>query len=128
MASGPEAGGSTVDPLTLGTAAIALTVAAGSAIAPKRFLRAFGFREQDTTGAAVLGWRLFAIRTATLGVLSAGGNTTARDLFLPVQIMDQAAWWWGYRRGELPFRTAAMAAAASGAIIGIDLVRRSAAN
>ncbi len=110
---------------TLGMSAIAVGVAVASTATPRLFLRTFGLDPAtEATGAALLGWRLFAVRTATLGVLAARGNPTARDAFLPVQLMDQATWWWGYRRGELPLRTAAMAAAASGAIIALDLRRR----
>ncbi len=113
------------DAYTRGMAAIGGAVAIASATAPRRFLGLFGVGA-DATGAAVLGWRLFAVRTAAISALAARGDATARDLFLPVQVLDQAAWWWGYRRGELPLRTALMAASASGAIIALDLARRSA--
>lgn len=105
-------------------AAIGGTVALASTIAPKSFLALFGLPAAEATGAAVLGWRLMAVRTASISLLAANGNTVARDLFLPVQIMDQATWWWGYRRGELPLRTAALAATASAAIIALDVSRR----
>lgn len=105
-------------------AAIALAVAASATLAPRPFLRLFGLGPEEATGAALLGWRLFAVRTAGIGVLAARGNPTARDAFLPVQVLDQACWWWGHRRGELPLRTALLAATASGAIIGLDLYRR----
>ncbi len=111
------------DLYTKGMAAIGGAVAVGSATAPARFLALFGIADH-ATGGAVLGWRLFAVRTAVIAGLAARGDATARDVFLPVQLMDQAAWWWGYRRGELPLRTAAMAAAASGAIIALDVRRR----
>lgn len=105
-------------------AAVGGIVAVSSTVAPKRFLRLFGLAEDQATGAAILGWRLMAVRTASISVLAAGGNTAARDLFLPVQIMDQASWWWGYRRGQLPLRTAVLAASASGVIVALDLGRR----
>lgn len=114
------------DRYTRGMATIGGTVAVATAIAPRRFLALFGLGHQ-ATGAALLGWRLFAVRTAAISALAARGNAVARDLFLPVQVLDQATWWWGYRRGELPLRTAAMAAAASGAIIALDLRRRATA-
>ncbi len=104
-------------------AAIGLSVSIASAIAPGLFFRTFGISEPPS-GAAKLGWRLFAVRTATLSVLAASGNPTARDAFLPVQVLDQATWWWGWSRGEIPLRTAALAATASGAIIALDLNRR----
>jgi len=34
--------------------------------------------------------------------VAAGGNGTARDTFLPAQVLDQATWWWGYSRREIP--------------------------
>lgn len=109
-----------------GMALIGGSVAAATMIAPTRFLQIFGLDEDEATGAALLGWRLMAIRTASISILAARGNHTAQDLFLPIQVMDQAAWWWGYRRGQLPLRTAALAACASGAIIALDLNRRAA--
>lgn len=114
------------DPGTRVMAAIGGTVAIASTLAPKLFLRLFGLGDEEATGAALLGWRLMAVRTASISVLAARGDSTGRDLFLPVQLMDQAAWWWGYRQHQLPLRTAIMAATASGAIITLDLRRRAA--
>jgi hypothetical protein len=105
-------------------AAIGGAVSAASALAPAHFLRLFGVAHEDN-GAGRLAWRLFAVRTAGISLLAARGDRSAQSMFLPVQIMDQVAWWWGYRRGELPLRTAALAGAASGAIIVLDLRRRS---
>ena len=116
----------TADPYTRGMAALGSTVALGSMFAPARLLRLFGLPKRDASGAALLGWRLMGIRTATVSVLAARGDKTAQAVFLPVQVMDQAAWWWGYRRGQLPLRTAALAATASGVLIGLDLKRRTA--
>lgn len=112
------------DPKTKAMAAIGGTVSVASTVAPRQFLRLFGLPASEATGASTLGWRLMAVRTASISLLAARGNPTARDLFLPVQVMDQAAWWWGYRNGELPLRTAALAATASAAIIALDLSRR----
>ena len=77
-------------------ACIGGAVALGSSVAPVRFLGLFGLPADQATGAAVLGWRLMAARTATLSALAARGNTTARDGFLPMQVLDQVAWWVGY--------------------------------
>lgn len=106
-------------------AAIGGAVSVACALAPKQFLRVFGVAHEDN-GTGRLAWRLFAVRTAGISLLAARGDRTAQELFLPVQIMDQAAWWWGYSRGEVPLRTASLAAAASGAIIALDLKRRAA--
>ena len=112
------------DPRTTAMATIGGAVAVPSALAPEHFLRLFGLSEEEATGAAILGWRLMAVRTASISLLAARGDAAARDLFMPVQVMDQAAWWWGYRRGQLPLRTAVLAATASAAIIVLDLTRR----
>jgi hypothetical protein len=112
-----------VDAQTLGMAAIGLSVAVAATVVPGTFFRTFGIAEPPS-GAAKLGWRLFAVRTATISVLAATGNRTARETFLPVQLLDQATWWWGYSRREIPLRTAALATVASGAIIALDLTRR----
>lgn len=107
-----------------GMAAIGITASVSSAVAPRLFFRLFGLSDRDATGGARLGWRLFAVRTIAISALAVRGNRTATELFGPVQVVDQAAWWWGYRRGEIPLRTALMASAASGAIIAMDLDRR----
>ena len=117
----------TADPYTRAIAAIGGTVALSSAVAPRMFFAAFGLPADQATGGAILGWRLMAARTGAISLLAAGGNVTARDLFLPIQIADQTAWWWGHMRGDLPTRTTLMATAASGAIICVDLMRRRAA-
>ncbi|WP_146175354.1 hypothetical protein [Paraconexibacter algicola] len=113
-----------VDGYTKGMAAIGGSVSVSSTLAPRLFFRVFGLPTEQATPGAVLGWRLMAARTAAISALAARGNATARDLFLPVQVLDKAAWWWAYSRGELPRRTTLMAAAASGAIIGLDVLRR----
>lgn len=113
-----------VDRRTAGMAAIGATVSVSSTVAPRTFFRLFGLPAEQATPGAVLGWRLMAVRTAAISALAARGNETARDLFLPVQLADQAAWWTAYARGDLPRRTTVMAAAASGAIIALDLARR----
>lgn len=114
-----------VDVETRAMAAIGLSVSVAAALLPGTFFRTFGIADPPS-GAAKLGWRLFAVRTATISVLAAGGSSTARDAFLPVQLMDQATWWWGYSQREIPLRTAALATVASGAIIALDLKRRTA--
>lgn len=102
-------------------AAIGGSVAVASALAPRPFLRLFGTPAADITPAAVLGWRLFAVRTAALTGLAAAGSATARDVFLPVQVLDQLSWW---TTPGLPARTRLMATTASGAIVALDLRRR----
>lgn len=84
--------------------AVGGAVALSSTVAPKPFLKFFGIPAGEATGAAVLGWRLMAVRMASISLLAANDNPTARALFLPVQIMDRATRWWGYRRGELALR------------------------
>ena len=107
-------------------AAIGATVAAASAVAPVQFLRVFGIERREVTGAAVFGWRLFAVRTAYISGMALRGNETAREAFLPVQLLDQAVFWHAFARRSVPRRAAVLAAAASGAIIALDRVRRTA--
>lgn len=121
IGSGPRA---PVAPETKAMAAIGAAASAGSALAPRAFLQLLGIRVGSVTPAAVLGWRLFAARTAPLSALAARGNPTARDMFLPVQILDQLAWWEMYRRGALSLRATAILTGASAAIITLDLRRR----
>ena len=106
-------------------AAIGTTVAVGSAVSPRAFLRPFGVPPHDVTGAAALGWRLFAVRTAYISGLALRGNATARDAFLPIQLLDQAVFWHAVRTRSVPRQAALLAAAASGVIVALDLYRRS---
>ena len=112
------------DANTRGMAAIGGTVAVLTAISPRTFLRPFGIPPEQVTGAAAFGWRLFAVRTAYISVLAARGDTTARDAFLPLQVLDQAVFWHAYAQRSVPRRAPLLAAATSGAIIALDLRRR----
>jgi hypothetical protein len=105
-------------------AAIGLTAAAGSALAPKPFLRVFGIPAKDVTGAAVFGWRLFAVRTAYLSTMALRGDAAARAAFLPVQALDQAVFWHAFATRSVPRRAALLAAATSGAIVALDVYGR----
>ncbi|MFA4929879.1 MAG: hypothetical protein WC558_15290 [Patulibacter sp.] len=107
-----------------GMAVIGLTVAAGAALSPRRFLAPFGIDPHDVTGSAALGWRLFAVRTAYLGQRALRGDAGARDMFLPVQVLDQAVFWHAFASRSVPRRAPVLAATASGAIIALDLLRR----
>ncbi len=112
---------------TTAMAAIGGTVATASAVAPGPFLRIFGIDPAEVTGAAAFGWRLFAARTAYLSFLAARGNETARDAFLPVQLLDQVVFWHAFKRRSVPRRAAVLGAVTSGGIIALDLQRRFAA-
>ena len=105
-------------------AAIAGGVAMASAVSPRTFLRIFGVPPEEVTGAAELGWRLFAVRTGYLGGLGMRGDPTARDAFLPVQLLDQAVFWHAFGTRSVPRRAALLAAATSGVIIALDVQRR----
>lgn len=118
--SGPGTG---PEPETAAMAAVATAVGVGAMAAPRPFLRLFGIDEEPTP-AATLAWRLFAVRNFVVAAAAVRGDASARDLFLPVQIGDQLAWWELYRRGRLSLRATVMATAASGAIIALDLRRR----
>ncbi len=115
------------DPATRGMATIGGAVATASAISPKTFLSLFGVERRDVTGAAAFGWRLFAVRTAYLSARAWRGDASARDAFLPVQLLDQAVFWHAFATHSVPRRAALMAAGASGAIIALDIVRRTSA-
>lgn len=105
-------------------AAIALGVAIASTAAPGPFLRLFGLGSEQLSPAALLAWRLVAARNLAISVRALRGDTSARDLFLPVQALDQLAWWQLFGSGRLSLRATAMAASASGAIVALDLRRR----
>lgn len=105
-------------------AAIAGGVATASALSPRAFLRLFGVDPDEVTGAAEVGWRLFSVRTAYLGARAWGGDASARDAFLPVQLLDQVVFWHAFFKRSIPRRGALMAAATSGVIIAIDARRR----
>jgi hypothetical protein len=85
-----------------GMAAIGCTVAAGSALSPQAFLRLFGIEPDQVTGAAALGWRLFAVRTGYISALAWRGDSWARAAFLPVHALDQVVFWHAFVRRSIP--------------------------
>jgi hypothetical protein len=105
-------------------AGIALAVAVIAAISPRIALRLFGTDSSEVTGAAVFGWRLFAVRIGYLGVLAWRGDRTATNAFLPIQVLDQIVFWHALATGSIRRRTAMLASTTSGAIILLDLLRR----
>ena len=113
-----------VDRATLGMAAIGGSVSVGSAFFPRLFLRLFGVAPREVTGPAIFALRLFAVRTAYLSALAARGNETARDAFLPVQVLDQMVFWHAFKTRSIPRPGAVLAAAMSGVIIAFGLSRR----
>ena len=52
------------------------------------------------------------------------GDPTARNAFLPVQLLDQAVFWHAFGTRSVPRRAAVLAAATSGVIIALDVKRR----
>lgn len=102
-------------------AAVGTSVSLMSVLAPRLLTRILGLPPEQVTPAAVFGLRLFAARTIALCALAVGGNETARSLFLPIQALDQLAWWDMYRRGDIPLRSALTAGLISGAIIVLGL-------
>jgi hypothetical protein len=115
------------DRATLAMAAIGGAVATGMAVSPRAFLRPFGVPPEEVTGAGALGWRLFAARTGYLSARAAAGDASAREAFLPIQLLDQAVFWHAFATRSVPRRTAVLAAATSGAIVALDSIRRRAA-
>ena len=111
--------------LARANAAIALAVAAGSLVSPGTLIRLYGVDPAEMTGIGAFGWRLFAMRNVALGVAALRGSESARNTFLPVQILDQGVFLQAYRSGSVPKAAALGAMATSGAIIVLDLLRRS---
>ena len=107
-----------------GMAAIGAAVAVATAFVPRRFLRLFGVAPGEVTGVGVVGWRLFAVRTAYLSALAWRGDASARGAFLPVQALDQLVFWHAFKIRLIPRGGAALAAVTSGAIVALDVLRR----
>lgn len=101
-------------------------VSLAAAVSPRALLGGFGIAPREVTGTAAFGWRLFAVRTAYLSAAGWRGDEAARRAFLPVQLLDQAVFWHAYGTRSIPRRAAALAAGTSGAIVALDLVRRTA--
>lgn len=106
-------------------AVVALAVATGALLSPETLVRAYGVDGKEMTGIGAFGWRLFAMRNVALGVSVLRGSAAARDMFLPIQILDQAVFAHAYRSGSVPKPAAIGAMVTSAVIIGLDLVRRS---
>ncbi len=107
-------------------AGLATAVAATSIGTPRFLLRILGFPPEQATPAAELGLRLFAGRNLAVSTLALRGDETAQAMFLPIQGLDQLAWWDLYRRGTLSLRTTLTCTAISGVIVGLGIADRSA--
>ncbi len=105
-------------------ATIGLTVGVAAAVAPTQLQRVFGVPSSQITASGHFGWRLFAMRNLYLSGLALAGERSAIAAFLPVQLLDQVVFWQAFATRSVPRRTSTRAAAASGVIIGVDLVRR----
>ncbi len=111
---------------TTAMAGLATTVAATSIGAPRLLLRILGVPPEQATPAAELSLRLFAARNLAVSAFALRGDETAQAMFLPIQGLDQIAWWDLYRRGTLSLRTTLTCAAISGVIIGLGIADHSA--
>lgn len=112
--------------LELAAAGLATAVGVGAAVSPTLLLRLFGIAPGEVTGAAALGWRLFAVRNLFVGIAGLRGDAQARALILPVQLVDQVVFQHAYRTRSVPRRASVGAMAVSGVLIALTgLARRS---
>lgn len=111
---------------TKAMAGMATAVAATSIGAPRLLLRVVGVPPEQATPAAELGLRLFAARNLAVSALAIRGDATTQAMFLPLQGLDQLAWWDLYRRGTLSLRTTLTCTAISGVIVGLGVAERAA--
>lgn len=95
-----------------------------AAVSPRRLQRLFGVPDDAITGAGQLGWRLFAARNLYLTAQAVRGDRTALDAFGHLQPIDQVVFWHAFATRSVPRVTSLLAAATSGAIVGLDLHRR----
>ncbi len=114
-----------VSPRVLAMAGLATAVGGVSVGAPRTLLRILGVAPEQATPAAQLGLRLFATRNLAVSALAVRGDATAQAMFLPVQCLDQLAWWELHRRGALSRRTTLTCTAISGLIIGLGVAELS---
>ncbi len=112
--------------LSRANAGIAMVVGVGALLSPRALLGVFGVRPREVTGAGAFGWRLFGTRNIVLATSALRGHGAARDIFLPVQVLDQLVFRHAYRTGAVPKGGAIFAIGISGLIIVLDLLRRAA--
>lgn len=105
--------------LEMTAAAVATAVGVAAALSPRLLLRLFGVPPAEVTGAAAFGWRLFAVRNLFVGGAALRGDRAARDLILPVQLVDQLVFQHAYRTRSVPRRASALAMAVSGGLIAL---------
>lgn len=101
--------------------ALALSVGAGFAVAPGQLSRFYGMPDDEMTGTAAFGWRLFAVRNLVVGGAALGGSVPARQAILPVQLLDQVVFLHALATKSVPRRPALLAMATSGVIIAMCL-------
>lgn len=102
------------------------SVGIAAALAPTFLQRSFGIAADDVTGSNKVGWRLFATRNLYLTARAMKGDPTAIQAFGHLQSLDQVVFWHAFAKRSVPRRTAVLAAAASAAIVGLDIHRRTA--
>jgi len=102
-------------------AGLALLVGVGSVIAPRALSRLYGMPADGMTGTAALGWKMFGVRTVTIGAAALVGSAPVRQLVIPVQIFDQIVFFQALLTRSVPRKSAIMAMATSGAIIALSL-------
>lgn len=110
--------------LELAAAGLATAVGVGAAVSPTLLLRLFGVAPSEVTGAAALGWRLFALRNLFVGIAGLRGDARARGLILPVQLADQVVFQHAYRTRSVPRRASGGAIAVSGVLIALCTLAR----
>jgi hypothetical protein len=103
------------------------TVGVAAALVPQLLQRGFGVPANDITGSNKLGWRLFATRNLYLTARAMTGDPGAVDAFGHLQALDQVVFWQAFVTRSVPRPTAALAAATSAVIVGLDVHRRSGA-
>ena len=97
--------------------AIAGTVAALALVRPRLLVRLLMADPDELTGIGRFALRLFATRNLWIVARTLQGDPSAARAYLPIQALDQAVFWHAGLRGEVPRRTAALAASISGVII-----------
>lgn len=90
-------------------AGLALLVGAGSVIAPSALSRLYRMPADGMTGTAALGWKMFGVRTVTIGAAVLVGSAPARQTVIPVQIFDQIVFLQALLTRSVPRQSALMA-------------------
>ncbi len=103
-------------------AGISVDVGILTTLTPTFAMRLYQVPEEQATGAARFGLRLFGVRNVMIGGAALAGNEQAKTAVLAMQVPDQLIMWHALLAGYIPRKTALLALMTSTAVLSLAAV------